>query len=83
MKLEWTQRFIKLVRQHKGERSEVEYAQYLQIPRATLQNILRGEQSISYHHVEQLLRRLGLCHCAVVGLECHHDTGASQNGIPT
>jgi hypothetical protein len=66
-----------------SRRGAVAYARHLKIPRATLQNILRGEQAISYHHVEHLLRRLGICHCEVAGIECHHRTGPGQNGNPT
>ena len=82
MKLVWKDRFVTVLRQARGDRSEVEYARFLGIKRSILQRILTGRHRIEYSYVEMALRKLGVCHCAVAALNCPHKPGLSRLGVP-
>ena len=82
MKIDWRQSFIAIVKQYRGNRTDTAYARFLGITRQSLQRILSGRTRIDYTIVQTVLRRLGLCHCLVAGLECSHGPNNSQTGEP-
>jgi len=80
MKLEWTWRFIELLRRYRAGRNDTEYALFLKMPRTTLQNLMRGEQAVSLEQAEIVLNRLGICPCKLLAFVCVRCNGADQNG---